>query len=127
MPEPRRVVLLDSIAHIGADCAGRVVVCGSHGGASAAGFVLDAPAPPRAVFFNDAGVGKDSAGIVALDLLEARGLIAAAYAHDTARIGDAADGLANGVVSHLNPRADASGIRAGMRVREAIERLGATR
>lgn len=124
MTQARELLLLDSIAHIGASCAGRVVVSGSHGGQSAAGFVLEAPAVPRAVFFNDAGVGKEGAGIVALALLERRAIAAAAYSHQSARIGDAADGASHGVITHLNPAAAAAGLAAGMTVRDALARLG---
>ncbi|MCL4748189.1 MAG: hypothetical protein KJZ83_22685 [Burkholderiaceae bacterium] len=117
------VLLLDSISALGARGAGRVVVTGSHGGRSAAAFVLDAPVAPRAVLFNDAGVGKDDAGIVALAMLEARGIAAAAYRHDSARIGDAADGANSGVLSHLNDSARALGLARGDRVAAAIAKL----
>jgi hypothetical protein len=115
-PEP---ILVDSIAEATPAMADRVVVCGSHGGRSAGHYVLALPARPRAVFFNDAGIGKDEAGIVALAMLEAAGVVAAAYDHDSARIGDAADGLANGRVSRSNRLAAAAGIIAGMTVSEA--------
>jgi len=124
MTQIRELLLLDSIAHIGAGCAGRVVVSGSHGGLSAAGFVIEAPAVPHAVFFNDAGVGKEGAGIVALALLQQREIAAATYSHMSARIGDAADGASHGVITHLNPAAAAAGLATGMPVREALARLG---
>ncbi len=117
------VLLLDSISALGERGAGRVVVTGSHGGRSAAAFVLDARVAPRAVLFNDAGVGKDEAGIVALAMLQARGIAAAAYAHDSARIGDAADGARSGVLSHLNDAARALGLAPGDRVADAIAGL----
>ncbi|HEY5632189.1 MAG TPA: hypothetical protein VIT02_00360 [Burkholderiaceae bacterium] len=118
-------LLLDSISALAGRGAGRVVVTGSHGGRSAAQFVLDAPGAPRAVLFNDAGVGKDEAGIVALAMLQARAIAAATYAHDSARIGDAADGASNGVISHVNQAARALGLAPGGRVADAIARLGA--
>ncbi len=124
MTRARQLVLLDSIAHIGAPCAGQVVVSGSHGGGSAAGFVLEQPAPPHAVFFNDAGVGKDGAGMVALSLLEPRGVACAVYSHLSARIGDAADGRDHGVITHLNAAAGAEGLAVGMAVRDALAKLG---
>jgi hypothetical protein len=85
--------------------------------------VLAAPARPFAVFFNDAGVGKERAGIVALELLEAIGVACATYSHDSARIGDARDGLQNGVVTYVNAAAAAAGIRVGQAVRDAAEAL----
>ncbi len=119
------LLLLDSISALADLGADRVVVTGSHGGRSAAQFVLDAPVAPHAVLFNDAGVGKDNAGIVALAMLQARAIAAATYAHDSARIGDAADGALNGVISHVNEAARALGLAPGSTVAEAITRLGA--
>ena len=96
--------------------AGQVVVSGSHGGTSAAGFVLAQERPPLACFFNDAGVGKEGAGVAGLALLQPRGTVAATYSHDSARIGDAADGAASGIITHLNAAATAAGLAEGMRV-----------
>ncbi|MCD6679513.1 MAG: hypothetical protein LT102_02490 [Burkholderiaceae bacterium] len=121
----RRCHLLDTITSIDASHCGAVIVSGSHGGVSSTGFVLRAPAKPHAVFFNDAGVGKERAGIVALELLGSIGVACAVYAHDSARIGDAVDGYENGVVSHANDEARAAGVREGQRVRDAVRALGA--
>ncbi len=121
----RRLALLDSISALGPAHAGQVIVSGSHGGVSAARFVVDAVARCHAVFFNDAGVGKEQAGIVGLAMAQTAGLICAAYSHRSARIGDAADALASGTLSHLNPLAIEAGLRVGMTVREAVTRLGA--
>jgi hypothetical protein len=116
-----RVLLLDSITKIGAEDAGTIVVTGSHGGASAGEFSLAVPL--RLVVFNDAGVGKDRAGIVALEMLQQKGVAAAAASHDSARIGDAADMWANGVVSHINALAAALGLKRGDPVRACLGRL----
>ena len=114
------LILLDSIALIEKDAAGCTVVSGSHGGASAAKFVLDIGIQPKIVFYNDAGGGKDDAGIVALSLLAGIRVPCATYAHTSARIGDAADGYANGIVTHANDLAAAMGVRVGDRVRDVI-------
>ncbi len=52
--------------------------------------------------FNDAGGGRDRAGVAGLTLLEAHGVAACAVAHDSARIGEAASTLATGVISEAN-------------------------
>ena len=122
----RQLFLLDSISSISPLQAGQVIVSGSHGGVSAARFVVDATQPPHAVFFNDAGVGKDAAGIVGLDMLQAVGVIGVAYSHLSARIGDAADGLASGTLSHLNAHALGAGLRSGMTVQQAARLLNAS-
>jgi hypothetical protein len=113
------ITLLDSIALIDSSHAGTIVVTGSHGGRSAAGFVVDVVEKPLAVFFNDAGGGKDNAGKVGLHILQAVGVIAACYSHMSARIGDAQDGLENGILTDLNDSARDVGLKIGMRVSDA--------
>jgi len=100
--------------------AGTIVITGSHGGRSAAGFVVDVREKPLAVFFNDAGGGKDNAGKVGLDMLQAIGVAAACYSHMSARIGDAQDGLDNGVLTDLNDLAKQAEIKTEMEVSQAI-------
>ena len=108
------VVLIDSITQVEAGDTGRIVISGSHGGTSAASFAADVPA--ALYVFNDAGIGKDSAGIAGLDMLEAAGIAAVAVRHDSARIGEARDTLENGVVSSVNARAASFGAIVGMTV-----------
>ena len=120
---PRRLVLLDSIALINAQHAGAVIVTGSHGGLSAAHFVTKLQQKPFAVAFNDAGGGKDDAGRVALRVMQAEGVLAVTYAHTSARIGEAEDGLNNGVVSALNDLALAQGLQMGLSIHEVVTRL----
>ena len=119
----RALFIVDSIAVAEPAMAHGVVVCGSHGGVSAARYVLALPVKPLAVFFNDAGVGKDEAGIVGLSMLQEVGVIAAAYAHSSARIGEAADGLEHGVISYVNPLGVQAGLAVGQTVREQVARL----
>ena len=121
--KPRRLVLLDSIALINAEHAGAVIVTGSHGGLSAAHFVTVLQQKPFAVAFNDAGGGKDDAGRVALQALQSVGVLAVTYAHTSARIGEAQDGLDNGVVSALNSLALAQGLQMGLSIHEVVNRL----
>ena len=120
-----RVMLMDSITELTPDDAGGIVVSASHGGASSAKFALAVPL--KAVFFNDAGVGKDSAGIVALDMLEASGVAAGTVAHTSARIGDARDMWESGVISHVNSIARELGLLPGKALRAALMELVAAR
>jgi hypothetical protein len=112
--------LLDSIAHISNAHAHAVVISGSHGGRSAAEFVIALTQKPSCVFFNDAGGGKDNAGRVALDILQAHGVPCACYSHMSARIGDAQDGYDHGVVSGVNQLARLKGIELNMTVKESV-------
>ena len=117
------IVAAESTTQLAPEVRGAVLVVGSHGGIIAA--YLAASAGARAVVFNDAGVGRDAAGIAGLAYLERIGTAAATVAHTSARIGDGADGLERGVVSHVNALAAALGVVAGMRCRTAAERLRA--
>lgn len=116
-PAPR-LVLHDSVTGIGPADAGAFVVTGSHAGRSVVRYACAVPL--WAVAFNDAGIGKDGAGIAALAELEARGVAALAVAHGSARIGEAVDTWASGVVSAVNARAAALGFAVGQRLCEAV-------
>jgi uncharacterized protein YunC (DUF1805 family) len=115
------IVTADSITRIAEEARGAVVVNASHGGVYAA--YLAARLGAAAAIFNDAGVGRDRAGIGGLGYLETLGIPAAAVGHDTARIGDGADMLARGSITHANPLASALGVRPGMGCRDAAAAL----
>lgn len=106
-----RVLLVDSITQIDAGDAGAIVVAGSHGGASSGEVACRLPL--AAVFFNDAGIGKDDAGVAALAMLQQHGVPAGAVSHTSARIGDARDAWHHGIVSRLNDVARERGWREG--------------
>lgn len=114
------VVLMDSITLLLPQDQGRVVVSASHGGLSSATYALQMPL--RLVVFNDAGVGKDGAGTVALHWLQDVGVPAACVAHTSARIGDAEDTWDNGILSHLNGCAWLAGLVAGDPLQMAVSR-----
>jgi len=115
------VLTADSITRIGGEAAGAVVVNGSHGGIYAA--YLAAKLGVAAAVFNDAGVGRDAAGIAGLAYLAEQGVPAAAVGHDTARIGDGADMIARGVITHANKPALTLGCRPGVACRDAAAAL----
>ena len=123
MPAARlaSVLIADSITRVGAEAAGAVVVNGSHGGVYAA-FVA-AKLHVAGAVFNDAGVGRDRAGVAGLDYLAGLGIPAVAVGYDTARIGDGADMMERGIITHANAPAAALGCRPGMACREAAEAL----
>src|SRR5882672_10752917 len=119
MAERILVVAAESVTQLD-DVAGHVLVAGSHGGVIAA--YLGAKAGVHALVLNDAGVGKDRAGIAGLFYLEDIGMAAAAVDCMSARIGDGADMLARGVISHANLYAAMCGVAAGQSWGEAAER-----
>jgi hypothetical protein len=73
--------------------------------------------------FNDAGVGRDAAGIAGLALLQSAGIAACTVSHDSARIGEARSTLEDGVISHANGLAQALGARAGRRLADWLATL----
>ena len=116
-----RVLIMGSITQVEAQDEGAWVVSASHGGVSSGEFALEVPL--QGAFFNDAGVGKDEAGIAALAMLQARGVAAATVSHQSARIGDSQDTWEHGVVSHANASAQALGLLPGQPLREGLLRL----
>lgn len=120
MAEPISIVAAESVTRLD-DVAGCVLVAGSHGGVIAA--YLGAKAGVHALILNDAGVGKDRAGIAGLFYLEDIGMAAAAVDCMSARIGDGADMLARGIISHVNAFAALCGVVTGQSCQEAAARL----
>lgn len=119
LPQDRGATLVvDSVTMLGPDARGRVAVAASHAGTYAA--YLAARAGLRAVILNDAGVGRERAGIGGLDYLDDLGLPAAACGHDTARIGHGRDAIERGVISAVNRSAAALGVRVDSPVAEAV-------
>lgn len=122
-PGERRVPGLDAAPLLEPGDAGAIAITGSHA-------ALFRGRPDNiinvdlfAVFFNDAGVGLDNAGIRRLTDLEARGIIAATVSADSAEIGSARSGYDDGVISHANAIALAAGIEPGARLRVAVDRI----
>jgi hypothetical protein len=123
-PSPAPIIVADSITRVDEAAAqGSIIVNASHGGIYAA--YLAAKLKAAAAIFNDAAVGRDRAGIAGLDYLEELGIPAATVGHDTARIGDGADMMARGVITHANALAEALGCRAGMPCHDAAASLQA--
>jgi hypothetical protein len=119
------IVIVDSVTELDVTAQGSMTVTGSHGG-SYAGYVA-ARAGVSGVVFNDAGVGRDRAGVGALAYLDACSLPSVTVDHGSARIGDGADTLARGIVSHVNRAARTAGCCPAMTCREAVTVLSAAK
>ncbi len=115
------IQVADSITKLGSQVRGTVLVAGSHGGCYCG--YLAARAGLRGVIFNDAGVGKNRAGIGSLDYLQTLGMAAATTAHTSARIGDGTDMLKRGRISYCNEIARALGCKKGQACGKAAEIL----
>jgi hypothetical protein len=120
---PPGVYLADTITKLTPLMRGAVVVSGSHGGRYCA--YLSFKAGLRAFILNDAGVGKEQAGISSLADAEQHGIAAATVSNTSCRIGSSSDMMQRGLVSHANGPARAVGVRTGMACAEAARLLTA--
>ncbi len=113
------ITVTDSITFLNENNAGDIVVCGSHGGISAGHYAQKHGL--KAVFFNDAGIGKNNAGIKGLDGLNDAGIIACTVDCMSAEIFNGQDTLENGIITVCNQLAKARNIREMMTVKEALK------
>ena len=122
-PGEPRVICLDAAPMLEAGDAGAIVVTGSHA-ALFRGRPDDVVKPDvAAIFFSDAGVGKDQAGIKRLRLLDERNIAAGAASAASAPIGYARAIYQDGVLSHVNEAAARRGARPGMTVHAFVDHL----
>src|SRR5882724_3536671 len=116
-----QISTVSASSQVNAAHRGHVIVSGSYGGEynayHAGKWGL------RGVILNDAGVGKDDAGIRGLPYLDQIGLAAATADALTCHIADGEHMLAHGIVSHVNRAAAEIGCRVGETVRACAERM----
>jgi uncharacterized protein YunC (DUF1805 family) len=113
------ITVTDSITFLNESNAGDIVVCGSHGGVSAGHYAQKHRL--KAVFFNDAGIGKNNAGIKSLDTLSDAGILACTVDCMSAEIFNGQDILDNGIITVCNQLAKSRNIKVKMTVKEAIK------
>ena len=118
-----QIMTVASCSNVRAEHRSHVVVSGSYGGRYNA--FNAAKWPVRAVIMNDAGIGKDNAGIVGLEFLDRIDMAAATADAQTCHIGDGDHMLAHGIISHVNRAAAALGCAPGQSVRACAERMRA--
>lgn len=110
---------MDSVAYMDEEQKGNIILTGSHGSESAANQTLKFH--PAGVIFNDAGKGKEGAGIKGLLLFERADIPAATVDTFSARIGDGMDTYESGIISAVNESAKGLNIVVGMTAREAAK------
>ncbi|MDO9154664.1 MAG: hypothetical protein Q7U47_13340 [Paludibacter sp.] len=123
MELPEGVILLDSLGDLQTDNTSPILVCGSHCGDNGALAQKVKNCHVKAVFLNNAGIGKNKAGISGLTHYEAEKIIACAVDHNSAEIGVARDTWDSGIISHTNTPAEELGIRAGDSVIDAVAKI----
>ncbi len=117
MQQSKLISVLDSVAYAKEKDRGRIVICGSHGGESAAKHLL--LFLPAGAIFNDAGIGKNSAGISGLLLLDDAGIPAATVDAFSAEIGNGKETYEEGLISAVNRAASRCGVEIGISAKEA--------
>ena len=118
-----KILTVASCSNVRDEHRSHVVVSGSYGGRYNA--FNAAKWGVRGVIMNDAGIGKDNAGIRGLDFLDQISLAAATADAQTCHIGDGDHMLQHGVISHVNHAAAALGCKPGQSVRDCAERMRA--
>lgn len=123
MQIPEGVVLLDSLGDLQPGNTIPILVCGSHCGGNSDLARQVKNCGVKAVFLNNAGVGKNQAGIRGLTYYEAENILACAVDHNSAEIGISRDTWESGIISHTSPQAEAAGIQTGNSVKEAVAKI----
>lgn len=123
VPGEPQVICADSVGMLVPEDAGRIVITASHAALPGGRPDTLIPRGIHAVFFSDAGVGMDGAGIARIPHLDGLGIIAGTTSAASAPIGNARALYERGVLSHLTGAAVRAGGAAGMRLKEFIEIL----
>jgi len=120
---PENIILLDSLGDLQPNNASPILVCGSHCGDNGAFARKLKNCHVKAVFLNNAGIGKNMAGISGLSHYEAENILACAVDHYSAEIGVANDTWESGIISHTNTMAEDAGIQIGDSVKKAVAKI----
>lgn len=117
----RKVIIANSVTAATDKNNGDVLVCGSHCGANVG--QIAATKKIGAMIGNDAGMGKNNAGIAGLAICDAHDIPAAAVASMSAVIGSGVSTYEEGKVSAVNGLAARLGVSEGMSAKEAADRF----
>jgi len=112
-----RIILTNTAGSYDENNKNDVVIDGSHFGVNSAKMAVDAAVKGR--IGNDAGIGKNSAGIAGLNILEKVGIPGAAVSSMSAKIGVGMSTWDTGKVSTVNESARKIGVKVGMTTQEA--------
>lgn len=114
----RSIVCTDSIFYALTEDVGRNVLCvGGHTGLSIVEKVQSLR--PWGYLMSDGGIGKNRSGLAAMPIFDDMGIPGASVSAATARMGDGRSTYFDGVVSAVNARAAAKGVRIGQPAMEA--------
>jgi hypothetical protein len=116
-----KYAIIDSVSELCVEHENLWIFCGSHGGINAAKHALSFNI--AGIVFNDAGVGKENAGVAGLSLCDQQSVPAASVDCHTARIGDGNETFQNGVISRVNKHGFSLGFNEGMPCKQIIDIL----
>ncbi|MBU2534767.1 MAG: YunC family protein [Chloroflexi bacterium] len=117
----RKIVVADSAAAMDESTKGDVFVDGSHCGVNVGEMTIHSGV--GAMIGNDAGMGKNDAGIAALKMCDEQGIPAAAVAAMSAKVGSGMSTYEQGQISAVNEAAKKLGVSVGMSAKEAADKL----
>ncbi len=116
-----RIIIVDTTSDVHEGNDNDVIVTGSHGGKNSGEYL--AHLNIKGVISNDAGMGKNDAGIAGIRILEERGTPAAAVAAMSAKIGNGTSTYQQGKISAANEPAKKLGVVAGMSAKAAADKM----
>lgn len=116
-----RLIIVDTTSDVHEGNDTDVIVTGSHSGQNSGEYL--AHNNIKGTIGNDAGMGKNDAGIVGLKILEGHDIPAAAVASMSAKIGNGTSTYEQGKISAVNGLAKELGITVGMSAREAADKM----
>lgn len=116
-----RLIIVDTTSDVREENDTDVIVTGSHGGRNGGDYLSNLNV--KGVIGNDAGMGKNEAGIAGMKILEEHGIPAAAVSSMSAKIGNGTSTYEQGKISAVNEIAKKLGIVVGMSAREAADKM----
>lgn len=116
-----RLIIVDTTSNVHEGNDTDVIVTGSHCGINSGEYL--ASLHIKGTIGNDAGMGKENAGIAGLEILQEHGVPAAAVSCMSARIGDGMSTYEQGKISAANEAARQLGIVVGMTAKEAAHKM----
>ena len=113
-----RIVIVDTSSDVDESNSTDIIITGSHGGINACEYIGGKKV--KGAISNDAGIGKNEAGIAGIKALDKYNIPAAAVAAMSAKIGNGTSTY-DGKISSVNELAKKLGINEGMSAREAAD------
>jgi len=116
-----RIVVMDTSSEVKQDNNMDIIITGSHGGVNACEYMANLKI--KGMVSNDAGIGKNEAGIARMKGLDKWDIPAVAVSSMSAKIGNGRSTYEQGKISVVNEAARKLGIAPGMSAKDAADKL----